>query len=220
MNNSTKITAGRKTGRTAHKTAARIFAKKVLLLALVLALVLGLCACGGGGSTPANNSGGSGSNSGSQNSSESQNGSGNNSPAGNDQNNAQDYYFQKGDVKITMYVPSAPIVEALGQYRSSYEAPSCAFDGMDVIYSYPGFDLMTYVKNGEGIISGVVLRDDTVETIEGISIGSDKAAVEKAYGKFDDGANSLKIIKGSCELLIILTDGAVSSIQYTPNEAK
>ena len=178
--------------------------KKFIAIILALVLVLGLAACGGGGgSTPANNSSGS-----------------NTTPSGNDKNNAEDYYFQKGDLKIHMKDPAAPILEKLGQAKSSYEAPSCAFDGMDVIYSYPGFDLMTFVNNGEGIISGVVLRDDTVETIEGICIGSDKAAVEKAYGKFEDGVNNLKLTKGGCELLIILTDGAVSSIQYTPNSGK
>ena len=178
--------------------------KKLITVILALILVLSLAACGdGGGSTPANNSSG-----------------GNTTPSGNDKNNAEDYYFQKGDLKIHMKDPAAPILEKLGEAKSSYEAPSCAFDGMDVIYSYPGFDLMTFVNNGEGIISGVVLRDDTVETVEGIYIGSDKAAVEKAYGKLEDGANNMKLVKGSCELLIIFTDGVVSSIQYTPNSAK
>ena len=176
--------------------------KKLIAILLALVLVLGLAACGGG-NAPANN------------------GSKENTvPSGNDKSGAEDYYFQKGDLKIHMQDPAAPVLEKLGQAKSSYEAPSCAFDGMDVIYSYPGFDLMTYVKDGQGIVSGVVLRDDTVETIEGICIGSDKAAVEKAYGKFADGANNMKVVKGSCELLVILTDGAVSSIQYTPNAAK
>ncbi len=177
--------------------------KKLIAILLALVLVLGLAACGGG-NAPANNSG----------SKE------NTVPSGNDKSSAEDYYFQKGDLKIHMQDPAAPVLEKLGQAKSSYEAPSCAFDGMDVIYSYPGFDLMTYVKDGQGIVSGVVLRDDTVETIEGICIGSDKAAVEKAYGKFADGANNMKVVKGSCELLVILTDGVVSSIQYTPNAAK
>ena len=179
-------------------------ARVSVLLALLLALAMVFTACGGGNTAPADNSG-------SKN---------NTAPSGNDKNSSEDYYFQKGDLKIHMQDPAAPILEKLGQAKSSYEAPSCAFDGMDVIYSYPGFDLMTYVKDGNGIISGVVMRDDTVETIEGISIGSDKAAVEKAYGKFEEGSNSLKLIKGSCELLVILTDGAVSSIQYTPNAEK
>ncbi len=128
------------------------------------------------------------------------------------------WYFQKDDVKIEMNAPADPILEALGESQSSYEAPSCAFDGMDVVYTYAGFEVLTYVENENAIISGVVLRDDTVETVEGICIGSSKADVEAAYGqKFEDGATTLELNKGNCQLLVILTDDTVSSIQYLLN---
>ena len=125
------------------------------------------------------------------------------------------WVFKKGDVTISMNAPAAPVLEKLGEAKNSYEAPSCAFDGMDTVYSYAGFDLLTYSAGGaEAKVSGVVIRDDSVETPEGLFIGSDRAAVENTYGKMDDGANSLRVTKGNCELLIILTDGSVSSIQY------
>jgi len=177
--------------------------KKSAFIALILALALVLCSCGGGSA-------------GGNNTANSNTGSSETNSQSGEQNNAEDYYFQTGDVKIHMQDPSAPLLEKLGEAKSSYEAPSCAFDGTDVIYSYPGFDLLTFVDKGDGIVSGVVLRDDTVETIEGIFIGSDKAAVESAYGKLADGASNLRVTKGSCELIIILTDGSVSSIQYIP----
>ena len=85
---------------------------------------------------------------------------------------------------------------------------------MDVVYTYPGFEVLTYVMDGEAKISGVVLRDDTVETAEGVCIGSSKADVQAAYGSIEEGAASLRMTKGNCELLVILTDDAVSSIQY------
>ena len=129
------------------------------------------------------------------------------------------WYFEKGDVKIEIGAKAEPILKALGDPKSSYEAPSCAFDGMDVIYTYPGFEVLTYVMDGEAKISGVVLRDDTVETAEGICIGSSKADVEAAYGKIEEGATSLQVTRGSCELLVILTDDAVSSIQYLMADA-
>jgi len=144
--------------------------------------------------------------------------SGGNTPAatqGEGQAAGDGWVFENNGVQVTMNAPAAPIIEKLGAYKSSYEAPSCAFDGMDVVYSYSGFDLLTYSAGGaEAKVSGVVLRDDTVETKEGLFIGSDKAAVESTYGKMEDGANNLRITKGNCELLVILTDGYVSSIQY------
>ena len=141
---------------------------------------------------------------------------------GSAQDDAQDapaaadtWYFQKDDVKIEMKAPADPLIEALGEYQDSYEAPSCAFDGMDVVYTYAGFEVLTYVENDTAIISGVVLRDDTVETLEGICIGSSKADVEAAYGqKFEEGSTTLELNKGNSQLLIILTDDVVSSIQY------
>ncbi len=129
------------------------------------------------------------------------------------------WYFQKGDVKIEMNAPAEPILKALGESQSSYEAPSCAFDGMDVVYTYAGFEVLTYVENEKAVISGVVLRDDTVETAEGICIGSSKADVESAYGKkFEDGSTTLEMIKGNCQMLVILEDDTVSSIQYLLNK--
>ena len=124
------------------------------------------------------------------------------------------WYFKKGEVKVEMNAPADPIIAALGDYRSSYEAPSCAFEGMDVVYTYPGFEVLTHVVDGKAKISGVVLRDDTVETTEGICIGSSKAEAEAAYGKIKEGASSLQITRGNTELLVIVTDDVVSSIQY------
>ena len=174
--------------------------KKTIFTALILALALILASCGGNANTGKENT--------TANTASSQNTS--------TQNNASDYYFQKGDVKITMGAASEEIIKALGEYKNSYEAPSCAFDGMDVVYSYPGFDVLTYSNGKTAAISGVILRDDTVETVEGISIGSSKADAEKVYGKAEENATNIKLQKGSCELLILFTDGAVSSIQYLP----
>ena len=125
------------------------------------------------------------------------------------------WVFKKGDVTIAMDAPSDDIIKALGSYQNTFEAPSCAFDGMDVVYSYPGYDVYAYTAGSEKRISGVVLRDDTVTTPEGIFIGSDQASVEKAYGKVDASSNNLVLKKGNSQLLIIFKDGVVSSIQYS-----
>jgi len=173
--------------------------KKTVIIGLIMAAAMAFAGCSGSGSASSQASGASQATAASQG--DSQQGDG--------------WTFKSGDVVISMNAPAAPILEKLGAAKSSYEAPSCAFDGMDVVYSYAGFDLLTYTSDGKDAkVSGVVLRDDSVETPEGLFIGSDKAAVENTYGKLEDGANNLRVTKGNCELLIILTDGAVSSIQY------
>ena len=161
--------------------------KTLAAVALVLVLAVALCSCGSGNTTPSNSNSGS---------------------------NTKDYVFKSGSTTVEMKADAEAVLKALGAYKSSYEAPSCAFDGMDKIYSYNGFDLMTYTQNGKDLISGVVLRDDTVETPEGIAIGSKAEDVKKAYGDFEKDATSATFKSDNCKLLIIFDGGVVTSIQY------
>ncbi len=125
------------------------------------------------------------------------------------------WVFKKGDVTIHMDDPAEPIISALGTYQDKFEAPSCAFDGMDTVYSYPGFEVMTYKAKDTEKVSGVVLRDDTVETMEGLFIGSSAEDVAKKYGESVEGKNNLNLTKGNSDLLFIFKDGVVTSIQYS-----
>ena len=130
--------------------------------------------------------------------------------------NEENWYFKKGDVKIYMYAPADPVIEALGAYKGEpFESPSCAFDGVDIAYSYPGFDLYVFDNKGERVITQVVLRDDTVQTAEGAYIGMDLGHVEKLYTAVEDGKNNLQLTKGNCTLMIIFKDDVVTSIQYS-----
>ena len=165
--------------------------KMAALLALVMVLSLVLCSCGGGG----------GSNNG-----------GNNT-------GSLDYYFEVKGVKVEMKADAEAVLKALGSYKSSYEAPSCAFDGMDKIYSYGAYDILTYTADGKDFISGVVLRDDTVETPEGIAIGSKLEDVKKKYNAKEEGS-SINVYSENCRLLIIFDNGVVSSIQYIARSEK
>ncbi|MBQ1891635.1 MAG: hypothetical protein II164_04765 [Firmicutes bacterium] len=165
--------------------------KMAALLALVMVLSLVLCSCGGGGG---NNNGGN-------------------------NTGSLDYYFEVKGVKVEMKADAEAVLKALGSYKSSYEAPSCAFDGMDKIYSYGGYDILTYTADGKDFISGVVLRDDTVETPEGIAIGSKLEDVKKKYNAKEEGS-SINVYSENCRLLIIFDNGVVSSIQYIARSEK
>ena len=163
--------------------------RKVLAaVALVLVLAVALCSCGSGSNDV--------------------------NPNPNSGTVTKDYVFKSGSTTIEMKAEAEPLLKALGAYKNSYEAPSCAFDCMDKIYSYGGFDLMTYEQNGKDLVSGVVLRDDTVETPEGITIGSKAEDVTKAYGEFEKDATSATYTSDNCKLLIIFENGVVTSVQY------
>ena len=168
--------------------------KRVLAaVALILVLAIALCAC--------------------------EKGSNDTSINPNSGANSKDYVFKSGSTVIEMKADAEAVLKALGAYKSSYEAPSCAFDGMDKIYSYGGYDILTYTMDGKDFISGVVLRDDTVETPEGIAIGSKLDDVKKKYDAKEDGS-SINVYSDNCRLLIIFDNGVVSSIQYIARNEK
>ena len=105
--------------------------------------------------------------------------------------------------------------EALGEPASYYEAASCAFEGLDKIYTYSGFELQTYPTDGKDFVSLVVLKDDSVATPEGVALGNTKAKVEERYGTDyqEDGA-LLTYQKGGMKLCFILDGDQVVSIEY------
>ncbi|MCD8045270.1 MAG: hypothetical protein LUE90_01195 [Clostridiales bacterium] len=115
---------------------------------------------------------------------------------------------------IVMNAEAAPIIESLGDDYSYFESESCAFEGLDKVYTYSGFKLNTYPVDDVDYVSSVVFMDDTVETDEGICIGSAKEDVTAAYGEADEETDSALIYeKGDSTLTIGISDGAVSSLE-------
>jgi hypothetical protein len=103
----------------------------------------------------------------------------------------------------------------IGEPRKTFEAPSCAFDGIDKIFSYPGFDLHTYPKGGNDFVHTINFRDDSVATAEGIVLGSGFADMLKAYG--DGYAQDLGMYtygKGETRLQFLIVDDLVDAIMY------
>lgn len=125
-------------------------------------------------------------------------------------------YFDYRGTVIAVHAEAAPILAVLGEPMSCTEQPSCAFQGLDRSYYFGSFYLETYEKDGAEYVSGFWFVDDTVQTPEGIYIGSAQAEVEQAYGADAfNGTNAYSLRRGDSKLTVILTDGAVSSIQYT-----
>ena len=119
---------------------------------------------------------------------------------------------------IALHAPAATILTTLGEADSYSESTSCAFEGLDKIYTYGSLNLQTYPIGDKDYIYGWWFEDDVDEdahTPEGIRVGSTQAEAETAYGADAfDGKNTFEVTKGSGKLTIILKDGAVKSIQY------
>lgn len=126
-----------------------------------------------------------------------------------------DISFVHGQTVIRMHQEAAPILTALGEPSGYTEETSCAFDGVDKTYHYAGFYLCTYPLEGKDYIYSLWFSDDTVATPEGIRIGSTREDAERAYPSA--GWNDLGVgtVAGQdARLVLKVTDGAVSSIQY------
>ena len=132
-----------------------------------------------------------------------------------EEQNAGEYVFAVGDTSIAIDAAAAPILESLGAWKDYAESPSCAFEGMDKVYTYAGFEIETYCIDNVDYIAGVRLLDDSVKTKEGITIGSTKEAVKDAYGEpAEESETSVSYQSGNTKLQFLLRDGAVCDIQY------
>jgi hypothetical protein len=126
------------------------------------------------------------------------------------------FSFLANDVTIPMNVDAAPIIEALGEADSYFEAASCAFQGLDKIYTYSGFEIYTYPNGDKDYISSVYLKDDSVQTDKGIYIGSTFDEVKEAYGEdYTEKSGEYTYTLGQTKLSFLIEEDCVSAITYS-----
>ena len=131
------------------------------------------------------------------------------------QGNGTGYLFESKGVTIGIDMEAAPILEALGEADSYFEAPSCAFEGMDKMYTYGSFEIDTYEQNGKDYISGILFKDDMVATPEGVSLFMTKADMIKAYGETYTEENGMLVYeKDSMKLKFLVEDDEITLIEY------
>ena len=125
------------------------------------------------------------------------------------------YVFESNGVKVGVDMEAAAIVAALGEPNSYFEAPSCAFDGLDKTYNYGSFEISTYEQDGKDYITSVVFCDDLIETPEGVSLYETKADMVKAYGEgYVEEYGMLVYAKDGMKLMFLLKEDEITSIQY------
>ena len=125
------------------------------------------------------------------------------------------YTFTLSGVDITPHAKMEPIVSALGEPTKYFESESCAFQGMDKVYTYGSVVISTYPKDGVDYVYTVELKDDTITTAEGIYIGGSIDEVKSQYGvPTKDTGTALIFKKDATELSIGYQDGVVRSIVY------
>lgn len=127
------------------------------------------------------------------------------------------YVFETNGTTISVDADMAPIVAALGEPTSYFEAASCAFEGLDKVYTYNGFEINTYPSGDKDLVSSIVLKSDSVTTKEGAYIGMTLDALKGIYSDAEEVNGSVTLEKDGMKLLFIIDGGAVKSIQYLSN---
>ena len=125
------------------------------------------------------------------------------------------FVFKYKDVTVSVDENMKPILEKLGDPDSYFEAASCAFEGLDKIYTYSDFEIDTYPQGEEDFVSAIILKNDVVTTAEGIYIGCTKEDVTAAYGTdYAEEGNMLVYEKDGMKLCFLCNNDEVTSIQY------
>ncbi|MBQ8246248.1 MAG: hypothetical protein IJZ42_03880 [Lachnospiraceae bacterium] len=127
-----------------------------------------------------------------------------------------DYKFVYNGVTIAPDMNTKEFLDALGEPLHYYEVKSCAFEGMDKIYTYTSFEVSTYPNGANDLVSSIYFKDDTVTTEEGAYIGMTKADVLALYGdNYANDAGAYVYSKGGMELRFIFDDAdSLVSIEY------
>lgn len=173
--------------------------KKIsILLVTILITACMMVACGNSGNENNNN-----------------NNNNNQSSNNNSSDVYEGYVFKLKDTEIELNAKMADLTGKLGKEDAYFESNSCAFQGLDKVYTYGSVVISTYPLENVDYVYTIELKDDTVETPEGIYIGSSKADVEKAYGTPSSTTDTAYIYtKGESQLNIMFEEDAVSNIVY------
>lgn len=138
--------------------------------------------------------------------------------AESDVNNKGLYYpaeTEKGSVDVYMDMPIQTVLDSLGEPDEYYEAKSCAFDGLDKMYTYQHFEIDTWPGEDGDYVSAVFLLDDLTGTAEGLFVGADAAEADEKYGTDFDASGNERIYEvDGMKLKLQITDGKISYITY------
>ena len=92
------------------------------------------------------------------------------------------FFLMIGGVEIQMGANIEEVKSALGEPIAEFRMPSCAFDGTDIVYRFPGVQVHTIPIGDANFVHTIALTDDTVSTPEGIMLGTSFEDLIGLYG--------------------------------------
>jgi hypothetical protein len=124
------------------------------------------------------------------------------------------------DFRATLGTDVNEVIASLGKGYQYSEAISCAYNGMDKTYIYPGVEFYTYPDGNKDYLLEVILVDDTYSTASGLKVGCTEEEIVKAYGKnyFTEGIVMRYNLSndpnktGEPSLYFVMEDGVATSL--------
>ena len=122
-----------------------------------------------------------------------------------------------GDTEISINGEAAPALSGLGKADNFYEAENCNYQGKEKIYVYKDVEISVYPMDGTDCIRSVYVKTDAAQMAEGVSVGSDTADMEEAYGTDYTESKGVYTYQYDEFTLTFYTDrqGTINGIEYT-----
>ena len=125
------------------------------------------------------------------------------------------YLFKNGDATVAVDEMMSAVLTDLGEPKQYYEAASCAFNGLDKMYTYEHFEVDSYPAPDGDRVQSIFLMDDLVATAEGLRIGDSRAKAEELYGTDCEVVGTESIYtKGGMKLKVMMENDVVTYITY------
>ncbi len=132
----------------------------------------------------------------------------------------EEYIFRSGSIAIVPLEEADEVMERLTGLLSTFEADSCAYQGKDYYYYYPGFELTVNELEGVKRITAITLVDDTIKAeFSGgaLGIGDGEQLLRQVLG--GEPGQSYYEFAGSRSLVQIqLTEGRITAMVFRPAE--
>lgn len=133
----------------------------------------------------------------------------------NESNAAPAFALTVGTFTIRMDQNIQEVLDTMGEPLGVFEAPSCAFDGIDRIFSFPGLQIHTYPLDESDFIHTISIRDDSIMTQNGIYLGNSLDNVLAAYGdNYQQEFGMFTFTKGVTTLQFLIEYDMVVAITY------
>ncbi|MCL2378220.1 MAG: hypothetical protein FWC77_03745 [Defluviitaleaceae bacterium] len=119
------------------------------------------------------------------------------------------------DVTIQMDDDISYLLPMLGEPLGIFEAPSCAFDGIDRIFGFRGIQIHTYPDGDLDRVHTISFINDSITTMAGITLGHSRSDVLAAYGNdYEQDTGMFVFTDNGTTLSFFIEDDEVAGIIY------